>query len=241
MTNPEGRENPRTVSGAVHSRRSIRAFTAQTVDEALVRDAIARAARAPSGGNLQPWHVMALTGEPLAELKAIMARRVRELPEGEGRNGEAPHFDIYPSPMVSPYLERRVGFANALYSSMGIAREDQARRRRWHRQNLQFFGAPVGLFFYVDRAHGSAQWADLGMYLMTLMLLLREAGLDSCAQESWARYAPTVDAFLRPDDRLMLFCGMAVGYADMAHPSNRFASQRAASSEFARFLGFSAG
>jgi DNA-binding transcriptional LysR family regulator len=39
------------------------------------------------------------------------------------------------------------------------------------------FGAPAARFCYIDRDMGSAQWADLGMYLQTIMLLLRAEGL----------------------------------------------------------------
>ena len=89
----------------------------------------------------------------------------------------------------------------------------------------------------VNRRMGPPQWSDLGMFLQTLMLLLRERGLDSCAQECWALYPKTVADFLQwPQDRI-LFCGMAVGHRDPAHPVNALRSERAPLEEWARFHG----
>ena len=56
------------VSDAVQRRVSIRAFKPEVPPAAVVRTLLERAARAPSGGNLQPWHVHALAGEPLAAI-----------------------------------------------------------------------------------------------------------------------------------------------------------------------------
>lgn len=227
-----------TVSEALLSRRSVRAFSGREVDEHLLRRVVAKAARAPSGGNLQPWHLYVLKGEHLDRLKRIMDARLVDCPDGEGANGEGTDYRIYPDPMVSPFKERRMAFGSALYGSMGISRDDAAAKQRWHHRNFRFFDAPAALFCYVDRSHGSPQWSDLGMYLMSIMLLLREEGLDSCPQECWARYAPSVDRFLQPPSELMLFCGMAIGYADTAHPANRFESLRVSADRFATFLGF---
>lgn len=184
---------------------------------------------------MQPWHVHVLQGRRLAEIKAIMDTRVQEAPDGEGLDGEGVDYDIYPHPLTSPYLERRQEFGEALYGSMGVAKEDAVRRRQWHQRNFRFFDAPAALFLYIDRHHGRPQWADVGMYLMSIMLLLREMGLDSCPQECWARYAKTVDAFLGCPNHLMLFCGLAIGHADWSHPANQFESLRAEIDEFVTF------
>lgn len=227
-----------TVSDALLSRRSVRAFSDREVDEQVLRRVITKAARAPSGGNLQPWHLYVLKGEHLDRLKLTMDARLLECPDGEGANGEGTDYRIYPDPMVTPYKDRRMAFGSALYGSMNVARDDDAAKQRWHHRNFRFFDAPAALFCYVDRSHGSPQWSDLGMYLMSVMLLLREEGLDSCPQECWARYAPTVDRFLQPPANLMLFCGLAIGHSNAGHPANRFESIRAPVDQFATFLGF---
>lgn len=218
------------IAEAVATRRSVRGFLDREVDQALIEKLLIDAARAPSGGNLQPWRIHVVQGGRLAELKRIMAGRVAESPKGEGAE-----YPIYPPDMDSPYTDRNFAVGQQLYGHLGIPREDKDGRRRWFARNYQFFGAPVGLFCVIDRLCGSAQWSDLGMYLQTLMLLLRGQGLDSCPQECWATYHRTVSRFLGLPDHQMLFCGMAVGYADEADPANLMRSERAPAEEFLTF------
>jgi nitroreductase len=54
-----------TVTEALRARFSCRAFLDRPVERALVEEILALAARAPSGGNLQPWHVDVLAGRRL--------------------------------------------------------------------------------------------------------------------------------------------------------------------------------
>ena len=220
------------VSDAVASRRSVRGFLGTPVDPAVLRRVLAAAARAPSGGNLQPWHVDVLGGAELDRLKAVMAARVAEAPQGEPTE-----YDIYPKALPEPYRSHRFAVGEDLYGALGIPREDKAARLMWFARNFQFFGAPTALFVSVARAMGRPQWSDLGMYLQTVMLLLREAGLDSCAQECWAVYPVTVGAFLDLPPERMLFCGMAIGHADAADPANAFTARRAPLEAFATFRG----
>ncbi len=222
-----------TVSNAIASRRSVRAFLDKPVDPQLIRDILAKAARAPSGGNLQPWHVHLLGGAPMVEFKAIMAKRIMEMP-----GGELPlDYDIYPKNLTAPYRDYRFKVGEDMYATLGIARDNKIGRLMWFASNYQFFGAPLGLFCYVDRQMGPPQWSDLGMYLQTVMLLLREAGLDSCAQECWAMFHGTVRAFLSPPDNHMLFTGMAIGWKDPDTPVNQLVSERAVLDAFASFVG----
>ena len=218
------------VSEAVATRRAIRRFTSRPVELDLLRDLLAKASRAPSGGNLQPWHLHVVTGDAIARLKALVAPRVAAHPMGE-----RPEYDIYPRKLAPEYGARTFDVGRRLYERLGIPREDKAGRAAWFARNFEFFGAPVGLFCYVDRDHGPPQWSDLGMYLQTLMLLLREAGLDSCPQECWALYPRTVDGFLGVPNNHMLFAGMAIGWRDPDAPENQVEMPRVPVSAFARF------
>ncbi|MEY3268460.1 MAG: hypothetical protein RL480_1220 [Pseudomonadota bacterium] len=220
------------VSEAIASRRSVRGFLDTPVDPAVIRRVVEKAARAPSGGNLQPWHIDVVAGEPLAELKAIMRTRMAEAP-----GGEPAEYDIYPKVLPSPYKDYRFAVGEELYRALGIPREDKMQRMMWFARNFQFFGAPVALFCSVARTMGPPQWSDLGMYLQSLMLLLREEGLDSCPQECWAIYPATIGGFLgMPEDR-MLFTGMAIGFKDEADPANAARADRAPLADFATFRG----
>lgn len=221
------------VTEAVQSRRSVRAFLDRPVPPSLLREAIELAARAPSGGNVQPWRIFVVTGEPLQRISALVAERIRRADPDE-----RPEYAIYPPNLWEPHRTARFELGEQMYAALGIAREDKLGRLQQFARNYEFFGAPAGLFCYVDRRMGPPQWSDLGMYLQTLMLLLRERGLDSCAQECWSVYPKTVGAVLQPPPELMLFCGMSIGYADTGAPVNRFRSQRLPAADFARFVGF---
>lgn len=220
------------VSEAVASRRSVRGFLDKPVDPAVIRRVVEKAGRAASGGNVQPWHIDVVAGAPLAELKAIMRSRVIEAPKGEPTE-----YDIYPKELGEPYRSYRFAVGEELYRALGIPREDKMKRMMWFARNFEFFGAPVALFCTVAKTMGPPQWSDLGMYLQTLMLLLREEGLDSCAQECWAIYPETIRAFLgTPGDR-MLFTGMAIGFKDEVDPVNAARPDRAPLADFATFRG----
>ena len=220
------------VSEAVASRRSVRGFLDKPVDPAVIRRVVEAAGRAPSGGNVQPWHIDVVAGAPLEELKAIMRTRIAEQP-----GGEPTEYDIYPKELPAPYKNYRFAVGEELYRALGIPREDKMKRMMWFARNFQFFGAPVALFCSVAKTMGPPQWSDLGMYLQTLMLLLREEGLDSCPQECWAIYPATIRGFLGiPEDR-MLFTGMAIGYIDNSDPANAARPDRAPLADFASFRG----
>ena len=93
------------------------------------------------------------------------------------------------------------------------------------------------MFFTVDRRMGPPQWSDLGMYIQTFMLLAKEAGLDSCPQEAWTLWHRTVADFIGLPEERMLFCGLALGYADPEHPVNRLRTERTPLEDFVVFRG----
>jgi len=219
---------------AVDSRIACRAFLDKPVDPNIVKDLIVRAQRAASGGNLQSWNVYALTGEPLAALKAAVGKRIAE----EDPRHSKSEYPIYPEPMWGAYKERREAHGVQLYGSLGIGRDDAAGRLAQYKKNFEFFDAPVGLFLTIDRRLGPGQWADLGGYIHALAFLARGHGLDTCPQEAWARVYDTVSDFLELPANEMLFCGMAIGYGDRKHKANDFRSPRADLADFCTFRGF---
>ena len=214
------------VTQAVAARRSVRGFLDRPVAMETLRALVIKAARAPSGGNLQPWHVDLVAGESLAALRAIMRATLA------AGDVEPPAYAIYPQPLTAPYRDRRFAIGEAMYAHIGIPREDREARRRWFARNFDFFGAPAALFVTVDRQMGPPQWADLGMFLENVMLLAVEAGLATCPQECWAMYPETVTRFLETPAERMLFCGMAIGFEDTDDPANRLRSDRAPADEW---------
>lgn len=221
------------VREAVATRYSCRAFLPTPVPLATVREILEGAARAPSGGNLQPWLVHALAGERLEALKAMVRARPALLPRGEGAE-----YDIYPRELKEPYRTRRFQVGELLYRAIGVPREDRPGRIRQYARNFEFFGAPVGLFFSIDRTMGPPQWSDLGGYIQSVMVLARAHGLHTCGQEAWTHWHRTLGEVLALPPDYMLFCGMALGYADEDAPINRWRAPREPLDAFASFQGF---
>jgi nitroreductase len=218
---------------AVASRYSCRAFLPKPVPEKTIRDILERAGRAPSGGNVQPWRVHALSGAKLKDLRTIVQARFDELPYIEGAE-----YEIYPRNLKEPYESRRRRAGVMLYQSIGVAKDDRAGRYRQYARNFLFYDAPVGLFFSIDRKMGPPQWSDLGGFIQTVMLLARGHGLHSCAQEAWTHWHKTLPPFLGLSGDYIVFCGMAVGYADDAAPINSWRSSREPLGVYASFEGF---
>ena len=216
------------VSKAVERRISVRAFRPDRPPAAVVREILEAAQRAPSGGNLQPWRVYALAGPVLDAFKAKVAASPMQ----------APQYDVYPPALWEPFRTRRWECGEDLYGAIGIPREDRPGRLRQLALNAGFFGAPVGLVFCIDRKLGPPQWADLGMYMQTVMLLAVERGLDTCPQEFWARYPQTVAAFVDLPDDHMVFSGMAMGYRDEDHPINAWRTRRDPFATWCEMRGF---
>ncbi|MFF4671961.1 nitroreductase [Streptomyces sp. NPDC001279] len=192
---------------AVTSRRAVRGFSDRPVTRQVLERVLSAAAWAPSESNVQPWCAYVVTGRPLAELKRRAGERVAAADPWDERE-----YEMYPPALRSPYHERRSAFGHERYSALGIGREDWEARQRAAAANWERFGAPAALFCYIDRDMGRPQWSDVGMYLQTVMLLLRAEGLHSCPQMAWSVYRKTVAEILSPPDELILFCGMSIGF-----------------------------
>lgn len=220
------------VSEALATRISARAFLDKPVPKEIVLKILEGAARAPSGGNLQPWHVWVIAGDEMKRFKALIAEKLKTNPAGEETE-----YHIYPPNLKEPYRSRRYKCGEDLYATISIPRENKPARLMQLAKNYQFFGAPVGLFFAIDRDMQQGQWADLGMYMQSIMLLAREYGLHTCPQEAWARWHRTIREFLQMPPEVMLFAGMALGYMDESHPINTLRTDRAPLEQYASLRG----
>ena len=219
-----------SVAEAVASRRSVRAFLDRPVPLETLRDILDKARMTPSGCNIQPWQAIVLTGEPLKSLQ----RKLHGVPFQD-----PPEYDQTSVASIAPYADRLGGISAELYGSMGIARDDKEGRGRFADRNWDSFGAPAVLFCYFSRLMKEPNWSDMGMWLQTLMLLAREAGLDTCPQESLAFHARIVKEHLGiSDEDHLFFCGLAIGYRDAGAPENNFPRPRLPLDEQVQFRGF---
>lgn len=218
------------VADIVRARISTRAFLPDPVSEEEVRAILEIAKFSPSGGNLQPWKAHVVLGAARDRLLETVARSIAENPlidEGE--------LKIYPDNLWEPYRARRFAVGEAMYALLGIPREDKIARLKRFARNFELFGAPVALFFTLDRRFGPGQWAHLGMFMQTIALVAEERGLATCMQEAWTTRAKTVSRFLGVPDTEQFYCGMALGRADKTDPVNGLRSERAPLDEFTTF------
>ena len=221
------------VTEAVTSRRSIRAFQDKPVNPALLRQVMETAQLSPSGGNTQPWNAVMLAGEPLARLVDLVAGVIPH-----GLAAYSAEYPIYPAELEGRYSDSRFGVGEAMYKALGIPREDKAQRLDVFRNNFRAFGAPVLMLVHTPRYMGLPQWSDIGMWLQTVLLLLREAGLDSCAQEAWAVYQKQIrEVVTIPEDHIF-FCGCAIGWGNRDAAINQFPVPRVPLDQAVRWEGF---
>lgn len=218
---------------AITSRRSIRAFTDQPVPRETLEKILEISQRSPSGTNTQPWRVWLCTGKVKA---AITEEVLAEVRTGKGRGYEA--YDYYPAEWQPVHRDRRRGVGWQLYGLLGIQKGDREGSARQGARNFEFFDAPVGLFVTIDSYLARGNWADVGMYLQTLMLAARGFGLHTCAQAAWIGYQETVFKHLGVPDDQLLVSGLSLGYADDSKVENTLVSDREDIKNVAHWVGF---
>jgi nitroreductase len=220
------------VSGVMRSRRSVRAFKPQPLHRELVQEVLDDAASAPSGANIQPWRVHAVSGEVKDALASKLVAAFRA--------GAAPGPTHFPDPLPEVFRAKHVDFGTRYYTSLGIDRNDTPARMRQTERNFSFFGAPVGLIFSIDRRLKPHSWIDLGLFAQNVMIAAKARGIDTCPQVAFAQFHEHVAAHLNmPPDEVTVF-GMSMGYGDLSAPVNRADMPRQRGQDLGRFLGFAA-
>ena len=220
-----------TVDEAITSRRSVRAFLPDPIDETTIREILDVASWAPSGTNMQPWRVYVTIGEAKERVsRAILDSGLR----AEKARGE---YKYYPDKFFEPYYARRRAVGFALYGHLGIGKRDVDQMRAQHDRNFVFFDAPVGMIFTIDRRLNQGSWIDYGMFLQNIMIAARARGLHTCPQAAFARYHQQIRPVLGISEEEIVVCGMALGYEDASKPENNLRTDRASLDEWATFLG----
>ena len=226
-------ETTAAVDAAITSRRSVRAFLTTPVPRETILEILDVAARAPSGTNTQPWKVHVLTGAA----KALLSAKIRAAyDDPEQRATHAEQYAYYPTEWRSPYIDRRRKVGWDLYTLLGIGRADKARMHEQHGRNYDFFGAPVGMIFTIDRVMQQGSWLDYGMFLQNVMIAARARGFDTCPQAAFTQFHRIIEEHLGLADDEMVVCGMSLGHADPDAVENRLVTEREPASAFARFV-----
>ena len=215
----------RAVFEAVTGRRSVRAFLPDPIPSTVVSDILSGASRAPSGQNMQPWLVHVVTGRALEKLSAAAVAAA----EAEETSLE---YQYLPVKIREPYLSRRRKIGFDLYAKYGIGRDDIAERKAAMMRNFTFFGAPVGLFFTIERDMAMGAWMDCAMFMQNVMVLARAYGLETCPQQAWCDFGAVVHRELGLGSDVIVLSGMSLGREDKAAVVNTLASERIGLGEF---------
>ncbi|MCY1396782.1 Chloronitrobenzene nitroreductase [compost metagenome] len=221
------------IDAAIRSRKSVRRFLPHDIPQQVVEHILEVAARAPSGSNVQPWHVHVLTGSAKQALCDDIQQAAKE------QAGEhSAEYRYYPDDWFEPYLSRRRTIGFDLYDTLGITREDVEARERQHLRNFQFFDAPVGLLISLDRRLNIGSYMDVGMFIQNIMLAARGQGLHTCPQAAFAWYHKVVRQHVPMAENDILVCGIALGHEDRSAPENALETEREPVAGFTTFLGF---
>lgn len=219
-----------TVEQAITGRQSIRGYKPDPVPRETILRIMATAGRAPSGSNMQPWKVRVLTGAAKAALSAELVRR-----HDSGDNGNW-EYEYYSDVWREPYLARRRQTGWGLYGVLGIPKGDREASRKYQGRNFEFFGAPVGLMFTIERDLARGAWLDYGMFLQSIMIAARAEGLETCPQAAFCIFHDTIQRMLAIPDTEMVVCGMALGFADASAKVNTFRTEREDVAAHVRFV-----
>ena len=226
-------EQTAAVDAAITTRRSLRAFLPTVVPRASIEEILAVAARSPSGTNTQPWKVYVLTGAAKSRLSRKIQAAFNDPAEREKHSEE---YAYYPTEWKSPFIDRRRKVGWDLYGLLDIAKTDKARMHAQHARNYDFFDAPVGLMFTIDRVMRQGSWLDYGMFLQSIMVAARGRGLDTCPQAAFMQFHRIISEHIGAPDNEQVVCGMSLGFADPAAVENTLVTEREPVSAFTRFL-----
>lgn len=194
------------------TRRSVRAFLPDAVPRETLTHLFAKAQYAPSWCNIQPWRVWLASGTRRETLIAGLV---------DAANTRMPSPDVpFPAEYPEPYGTHRRECGKALYSAMGVARDDgPARHGAWMR-NFVAFDAPHVAIVGMDKRFSIYGALDLGCWLQSVMLLASEAGLSTCSQAALALYPDVCRSVLGVTDDVQILCGIAIGYEAPEAPAN---------------------
>ena len=217
---------------ALKARKSVRAFKPDPVPLHLVKEILDLARWSPSGTNIQPWKVHVVAGdvrrrleeEVLAHRETDPADRIAEFPRTSKRK--------------EPYTTRMRTLGKEMYGLLGIPKGDQASNWRQWGRNYQFFDAPVGLIFTIDKDLDAMSFLDIGIFMQSVMLAAKARGLDTCSQGAWNNFWSVTRRILNVPDDQYIVCGMSLGYADDTAPVNTLVAGREPVECFAIFHGF---
>ncbi|MFT7003615.1 MAG: nitroreductase [Sulfurimonas sp.] len=213
-----------TIIEAIQNRSSKRAYLPKVVSKEIQEKILRAAAMTPSGANMQPWIVYAISDKEV--LKNIGDAIIQEMEAGVKN---AQFIQYYPVKWKNPYKKRRMETGVGLYTLMDVGRKDiEKRTKMWH-DNFRWFGASTVFFVFTDEAlidEAQGVLIDCGAYMQSLMLAAKAFDLDTCPQGATTEFGKVVANVLDAPDNLALLYSVVIGYADEDAKINSYQPSR---------------
>ena len=208
------------LNDAVLSRRSIRAFVPDPVPREKISKIVELARWAPSWGNIQPWEIVVADGEKVKLLTEAFV--------SESKKGTNPRPDILmPVDFPKIHKERYVSLGRALFTEMGIAREDKQARNEHYLNMYRFFGAPAVIYLTIDGALNEPYAClDIGSIGTTICYAAVQEGLGTIYLAASMHYPDIVKEILHIPETKKVVIGIAIGTPHPEAPASLFRSQR---------------
>jgi len=223
-----------TVLEAITNRSSKRAYLPKPVSREIQEKILEVASMTPSGANMQPWKVIAISNEEI--LKKVGDAVIAKMDDGILNDQ---FIQYYPVKWVNPYKKRRIVTGSGLYKLMEVDRKDNETRIEMWKDNFRWFGAKTVFFVFTDKANiDEAQGVllDCGAYMQSIMLAAQEFGVDSCPQGSTTEFGKVIADVLETPDNLALLYSVVLGYEDKEAKINTYQPARAKMEDIVTFI-----
>ncbi|MCD4668444.1 MAG: nitroreductase [Sulfurimonas sp.] len=223
-----------TVIDALNNRSSKRAYLPKPVPKEIQEKILDAAAMTPSGANMQPWKVLAVSNTQL--LKKVGDTVISKMDEGITNDQ---FIQYYPVKWVNPYKKRRIVTGSGLYKLMEVDRKDNDTRIEMWKDNFRWFGAQTVFFVFTDKANidgAEGVLLDCGAYMQSIMLAAQEFGVESCPQGSTTEFGRVIAEVLEMPENLSLLYSVVLGYEDKEAKINGYQPSRVSLEETVTFI-----
>ncbi|KAK7017348.1 Nitroreductase [Favolaschia claudopus] len=207
--------NPRSVNvasvvdGVLKGRYSARYYLPTPIDKATIEAIVDAASNAPSGNNMQPWKVYAISGLIKATISNEMVKAHNNHEPYEAR------YAYYPPILPSEYQVRKFNFGKFWYGHLGIDHDDFAAREASNTRNYEFFDAPVALIFTMHSEMRQGSWMDLGHFMQSITIAARARGLESVTQLSVPKFDEIIRKHLPIPEEYLVAASISLGHPDL--------------------------
>ncbi len=217
------------VKEAILNRKSIRKYLPNSIEKDTLQRLLETTRRSPTWKNAQGYKIAVVQDKTKENITRDFLTAIES---GLAENPDYPYQDFYPN-----YIKKRMLELGAAYfGHMQVDRKDKEKRKELMLENFKFFGAPVGIFFLMEKGMNYWSTLDLGILIGTFLIAARDEGLETIAQASLAAFPDIVRKNLGLEDKWTVAVGVSLGYGDLEDNTNKFLSPRTESSEIVHFF-----